>query len=459
MEKTISKSEMQTILDNRPKGVSMDDVINGYTKNGYKVEGINWEKPKSVTEQAKDVATGFVKGAGRTLVNTASGIQDIGQGVLGSVEALATGKSLSGTKAFKPEMGVEALKKETPQGQAVTQTLQPTNEAQKLGGQLETGVEILAGGGAGLLKDVIKKGVVFATKGVSPVTSGVKKAGEEIYSSAFTPNVKEAESILAYEASQPSWLDRIIGTDSLVGNPAFKPITTAETALRSGIAGTEKQLGVQAKKAADTLYNKEIAPAVKSIDGVITKEELFVPLQERIAGVTDPSKQKAYQNAYEALLEDYANVKSFTFPQAQKLKSELAEFTPAKVFRGQDVANETRMLQADMASIIRQKTYDKLKDINIRQKYIDYGNLLELQKVGVRALTDAGTKGGFGGFWSTVYDSLMTPVKTIGGKVIYKIGDKLQVTAPKGFEGKSFADYLEAIGYLAPQAAEKSVNP
>ena len=52
----------------------------------------------------------------------------------------------------------------------------------------------------------------------------------------------------------------------------------------------------------------------------------------------------------------------------------------------------------------------------------------------------------------------MTPVKTIGGKVIYKIGDKLQVTAPKGFEGKSFGDYLRAVWYLAPQVANDSID-
>ena len=79
--------------------------------------------------------------------------------------------------------------------------------------------------------------------------------------------------------------------------------------------------------------------------------------------------------------------------------------------------------------------------------------------MGVKAISSAGTKGGFGGFWSTVYDTAMTPVKTIGGKVLYHIGDKLQVTAPKGFEAKSFSEYLKAVGYLAPQVANEVVNP
>jgi hypothetical protein len=455
-EKYLSKDQMQAILDTRPKGVSMDDALNMYVKNGWTIQGVN-EQP-TVVQQAKDVATGFVKGAGRTALGTATGLQDIGQGILGGVEALATGKSLSETKAMQPGVGIDLLKTETPEGQALADSLAAKNRGEELGGYAETGAELLLGGGAGLVKDATVFGGKLLAKGISPVTSLVKKGGEVLYKSAFTPSVREAENILAYEASQPATFSRLYGAGAIKGNSAFKPITVGETALRSGVAGTEKQVGVQAKRVADTLYKKEIAPAVDSIDGVITKDELFAPIKERIAGITDPSKRKAYEDAFEALAEDYKDVIQYTFKEAQKLKSEIAEFTPAKVFRGQDVANEFRMLKADMADAIRQKTYDALKDVNIKQKYIDYGNLQELQKVGVKAISEGGLKGGFGGFWSTVYDKAMTPVKTVGGKVIYHIGDKLQVTAPKGFEGKSFAEYLKAVGFLVPQVAEEVVN-
>jgi len=448
---------MQTILDSRPKGVPMNEALDMYVKNGWTIEGVN--EPKTKTETAKDMAVGFGKGVARTVVNTATGIQDIGQGILGGAEAVVTGKELSQTKAMQPNVGVDVLKSETPQGQALQQSITPTNADQKLGGQLEFGAEILAGGGAGLIKDTVVGGTKLLAKGISPVAKAIKGTGKSVYESAFTPNVKEAENILAYEASQPSMFQNLFGAGAIKGNPAFKPITTSETALRSGIAGTEKQIGIQAKRVADTLYNKEIAPAVKGLKGEISKEELFAPLQERIAGIVDPSKQKAYQNAFESLVEDYASIESFTFTKAQALKSELAQFTPAKMFRGQDVANETRMLQGDMANFIRQKTYEALKDVNIKQKYIDYGNLQELQKVGVKAITEGGLKGGFGGFWSTVYDKAMTPVKTIGGKIVYHIGDKLKVTAPKGFEGKTFAEYLKSVGYLSPQVANEMVNP
>jgi len=330
----------------------------------------------------------------------------------------------------------------------------PPETQEVLGAILNTANIPVAGAGASLIKQGAEAGIKSASK----VASGTKNVGEFVYSRAFTPNVAEAERILAYEATKPSSASKIYGAGALEGNPVFKPVTVADTALRSGIAGTEKQIGIQAKQVADNLYKKEIAPSVKGIEGVITREELFAPLAERIAQITDPSKKNAYQNAFDSLAEDYKNIDSFTFEQAQKLKSELAEFTPAKVFKGQDVANETRMLQADMAKFIREKTYDALKDKNIKQKYIDYGNLQELQKVGVRAISEAGTKGGFGGFWTTMYDTLLTPIKTIGGKTLYRVGDKLEFTAPKVFEGKSFKDYLVSIGYLAPEVIEQSTE-
>lgn len=423
-------------------------VIDAMIKKGAIIQGVN--EPKTTLDNAKDVAIGAAKGLGRTGLNLASGLQTIGQGAM--MAAGVPNETVAQT-------GFKSLDTSQPEGQALAQQLEPTNDMQKYGGYAETGAEALLGGGAGAVKDVAVGGAKLAGGAIKPVASGVKSLGNTIYKSAFTPNAKEAENILAYEASQPSWLQRIYGTDAIQGNPAFKPITTSDTALRSGIVGTEKQVGVQAKRVADTLYKKEIAPAVAGIKGVITKDELFAPIQERIAGIVDPTKKSAYQNAFDSLAEDYKNIKDFSFKDAQALKSELAQFTPAKVFRGQDVANETRMMQSDMANLIRQKTYDALKDVNIKQKYIDYGNLQELQKVGVKAISEAGTKGGFGGFWSTLYDKAMTPVKTIGGKVIYHIGDKLEVTAPKGFENKSFSEYLKSVGYLAPQVAEKSINP
>lgn len=476
-ENYFTKETLKAALE--AKGITTNEkaqpVIDAMIKKGAIIQGINEPKQtlgSKLVERGKTLVSEVTGAPARKIVQEAQPGEEplaaaevitrtaqapiraigavgeaIGDVVGAGLEATGADKVIG--KAIAPIVQSDPVQKATEAFKSLPQETQDV-----LGAIVNTANIPLAGAATSLVKQGAESGV----KAISKVATGAKNAGEFVYSRAFTPNVAEAERILAYEATKPSSASKIYGAGALEGNPAFKPVTVADTALRSGIAGTEKQIGIQAKQVADNLYKKEIAPAVKSVKGVITKDELFAPLAERIAQITDPSKKNAYQNAFESLAEDYKNIDSFTFEQAQKLKSELAEFTPAKVFRGQDVANETRMLQADMAKLIREKTYDALKDKNIKQKYLDYGNLQELQKVGVKAISEAGTKGGFGGFWTTMYDTLLTPVKTIGGKTLYKVGDKLQFTAPKGFEGKSFKDYLVSVGYLAPEVVEQSTE-
>lgn len=449
MDKTVTRDQMNTILEGRPKGVSGKEIIDTYIANGYKVEGINYEKPKPTMEKVKDVAVGAAKGLGRTALDVGQNLQTIGQGAM-----LASGVSPETVS----KTGFQSLDANSPTGKVIEQKLAPTNADQKLGGQIETGAELAIGGGAGLIKDAVVGGTKLLTKGVSKVAPTIKNAGESAYKSGFTPNTKEAELIQAYEASQPSLSSKLYGNGNIVGNPTFKPTLRSDSALRAGISGTEKQIGKQAKASADNIWNKEIAPAVESSPVRITKDEMFAPVEERIAKTIDPSRKQALMDALDAVKEDYKAIKDFSIKDAQSLKSSLDEFTPSKMFKGKDVANELKVVQHDMANAIRSKTYDSLADVNIKQKYLDYGNLKELEKVGIKAISEGGFKGGFGGFWSSVYDAAMTPVKTIGGKTLYRIGDKLEVTAPKSFKGKTLRDYLESVGYLIPQVGEKAIS-
>jgi hypothetical protein len=296
-EKYLSKDQMQAILDTRPKGVSMDDALNMYVKNGWTIQGVN-EQP-TVVQQAKDVATGFVKGAGRTLVNTASGIQDIGQGVLGGAEALATGKSLSETKAMQPGVGIEALKGETPQGQAVTQALQSTNEAQKLGGQLETGAELLLGGGAQLLKAGAVKGaeLITGSKLIPEVKTLVTSA-----KTAVTPDsgaimqrvarIPKGKQIKFQETAGESVGDYLVkrgiyGDEEQIVEQLYKRFNDSKNVADEAIAqlpGTFKP--VQVKDALEMLTEK----FAKASTGVVRDEAGKVV---NITGVKDPNFTRA----------------------------------------------------------------------------------------------------------------------------------------------------------------------
>ena len=266
-EKYLTKNQMQTILDSRPKGVSMDDALNMYVKNGWTVQGVN--EPKSTIDKVKDVAIGFGKGAVKTVADTASTIQDIGQGVLGSVEAAATGRDLAQTKTMQPNMGIDFLKQETPQGQAVTQALQPTNEMQKIGGQLETGAEILAGGGYQLAKPLVVGATKAIAKGVSkatkPVSGLVSKGTQAIKSTAdealFSPTAEEAT-----KTSLNPFIDKV----AEVSIPVKSEGGVTKYIVKSAKDATPEDINAY-KQEAGSLYNTFTTQAKKFMKERTTK--------------------------------------------------------------------------------------------------------------------------------------------------------------------------------------------
>lgn len=305
----------------------------------------------------------------------------------------------------------------------------------------------IAGATAGVVKSGAEAATVAGLKTVAKAGEVTSKVGKATYKSAITPTVAEAERILAHEASKAPLLQRIIGKGKDI-IPKAAPITRADTALAKGIMGTEKQIGVQAKRTADALWKQDIAPALAKSTDVMTKDEMFAPILERIAKTAEPSKKKAYQNAFEAIQEDYINLIKVPIQEAQKIKEGLAQFTPSKVFRGQEVASEVRMLQADMAGAIRVKINTSLKDINAQAAYRDYGNLKELQKIGVKAISESGLKAGFGNFMSSMWDAAAAPIKTVGGLVLYKVGNKMQFMGEKGL--KTFGEHMKSKGFTKP---------
>lgn len=273
----------------------------------------------------------------------------------------------------------------------------------------------------------------------------LKGAGKELYKRAIPVSTAEAEAIVGYEANVP-FLTR--AKAALQGKtPPGAPRTAAETAFEEGLMGTEKGIGVEAKRASQKLWKEKVEPALDKSKAVMSKEELFNPIEERIARTVEPAKRQAYIDAYEALKEEYGAVNSFNLKQAQGIKTSLDRFTPEKVFRGKPIANEYRELQNDMANAIRYKIRSALGP-EIATDYLDYGNFLELENLGVKALTGSARKGGFGSFWSSVYDMTTTPIKTVGGRTLYRVGDMFEFVGDKGI--KKFGDYLRGQGLEVP---------
>lgn len=284
-------------------------------------------------------------------------------------------------------------------------------------------------------------GKTLSTTGDVVTTTGskIKDVGSRLYQAAITPNVKEAEGILQ---------SRITG-----GQP---PITRAKTALEKGLVGTQEMIAVKGGKTARKLYQEKIAPAIESTVGVVSmnKDELFAPILERINKTVDPTKKQSLQDAFEAIKEDYNTFPDqFDLVTAQGLKRDLDMFTPEKIFRGRNVASELKTLNNDMANAIRSKTYDALADRNIKKDYIDYGNLVKLEDIGVKSLTEAGRFAGAGSLVSYFYDKALTPIQTIGGQVLYRVGNALEFVGNKGL--KTFGDFLKSKGIKTNKEFDK----
>lgn len=165
-DKYLTKEQMQTILDTRPKGMPLNSAVDMYVKNGWTIQGVN--EPKSTLDNVKDVAIGAGKGLARTALDVGQNLQTIGQGSM-----LAAGVS----PETVAKTGFQSLDANSPTGKSIEQKLAPTNEMQKYGGYAETGAELLAGGGTGLIKDAVIGSTKLVGKGVSPI---VKTVGESV---------------------------------------------------------------------------------------------------------------------------------------------------------------------------------------------------------------------------------------------------------------------------------------
>jgi len=132
---------------------------------------------------------------------------------------------------------------------------------------------------------------------------------------------------------------------------------------------------------------------------------------------------------------DYRLTKEVSLERLQAIKEDWAKFVPEKAYKGKPITGAFNDIKDTAAGLAREKIYKALGD-DVRQAYFDYGNLKGLQEMGQKALTGAGFKGGFGGFWTTVVNKGLTPTLTVGGKTIYRIGEGIE------FIGKSGAKKL-----------------
>jgi hypothetical protein len=210
---------------------------------------------------------------------------------------------------------------------------------------------------------------------------------------------------------------------------------------------------VGAGRAGKDLWDNGIQKALDASTDVITKDELFTLARKKVDDTLEPGRKAALKEALDALEGEYSAVTKYALKDAQKVKSELDNFTSTKLFKGQDIASEYQTLKHELADSIRQKIYTSLKDKGIKQQYLHYANLKELEKLGVGVLTEAKKRGGAGSFVMSMLDDVLTPAQTIGGRFIYKLGDSITFSSP--IKVTSFRQYLNNNG-LADEGIVKA---
>lgn len=273
--------------------------------------------------------------------------------------------------------------------------------------------------------------IQLAQKGLAIAGRATKTAGKKIFGSAFDITAREAPLLQAYRAKVP-FMERL--KLALSGQSSVaKPITQAETALRQpGLTGTQTGIGIRAKRAAGTIWNDVINPELKTVKEPINMRLFFKELRQRIIKETpELGRRKDLLDGLAAMQDDYARVGNVSYPKLQTYKEGWAKFVPEKVYRGKPVAGAFNDVKNMAAEIAREKIYTKLGD-PIKQAYLDYGNLKGIQELGQKAMTEGKFKGGFGSFVSATYDVLATPVKTIGGKTVYRVGQGIEFIGSAG---------------------------
>lgn len=109
----------------------------------------------------------------------------------------------------------------------------------------------------------------------------------------------------------------------------------------------------------------------------------------------------------------------------QAEKSALDKFTQTKIFKGKEVADGYNQVKNTLANVMREQVRKDLSKVglkNAKELYRDYANLAELEKIGIKGITEGGKRGGTGTAIMTLLDKYLTPIRTIGGNTLYRAG-------------------------------------
>ena len=194
----------------------------------------------------------------------------------------------------------------------------------------------------------------------------------------------------------------------------------------------EKMIGVKAKRAASNIWDNVIAPVLDNTKETVNMQGFLNELGSQIDEIPELSRNAELQAAFKALKNDYANVGDVSYKTLQKFKEGWAKRIPEKAYKGKPIGSAFREIQNMAADLARNKIYKIFPEDTGRVAYIDYGNLVNLQQMGQKAMTGAKLKSGAGSFITGIYDKVIIPIATTGGLALYRTGEGLQFVGRAG---------------------------
>lgn len=273
------------------------------------------------------------------------------------------------------------------------------------------------------------------------------KAGSKLVEAAIPTSIREAQILQVYKANKPfaqRVADVLSGTEKAPRTAGKTAVTTKAGQTVGGLFGTKSQIGVQAKRASGTLWNDLIKPKLEASPYRVDLKSFFNKIQDDIVqNNPEISRQNDLLEALNAVREDYANKNFVSLADFQKLKEGWAKFVPEKAYRGKPISGAFNDVRNELSSEARNTIYDQLGD-DVKQAYFDYGNLLGLQEMGQVAMTGSKLKGGAGSFISELASQAITPVATVGGQVLYRLGNGLEFIGEAG--AKTVGQLLKITG-------------
>jgi hypothetical protein len=204
--------------------------------------------------------------------------------------------------------------------------------------------------------------------------------------------------------------------------------------------GTESELGVQATRIADDLWNTKIQPKLSKVKGAVNMKTFLGEVEKEIGKGTKGIRRTQLLESFADIKDAYKNVNKINLEKLQKYKEDWAEFIPDAAYKGKTPSAAIRQVQKLMAEKARKIIYKYVGEEG-KEAYIDYGNLKSIMKSADKSVRDPAKRGITTNAWQFIMDKAVTPIVTTAGKVLYKTGEGLEFIGKPG--AKKVRDIIE----------------